>query len=84
MSTDDRRPQSPEAAAVFRLVAEGRLPPAQGLCVLTDEPTWRLSGVAALLGLAVDDLLDHLRAAPPRFNEAGKPGGVGVYRLLAK
>jgi hypothetical protein len=82
--SDDRRPQSPEAAAVFRLVAEGRLPPASGISATNDEPLWGLAAIAALLGLAVDDLLDHLRAAPPRFNQAGKSGGTGVYRLLAK
>ena len=73
--TDDRRPQSPEAAAVFRLVAEGKLPPAGGISATTDEPLWGLAALAAVLGIGLDDLLDHLRAAPPRFViEPGRSG----------
>ena len=68
----EKRHQSPEAVEAFNLIAAGRLPPAQGVCALTDEPTWRLSGIAALLGIDTDALLDHVRAAPPRFNEPGK------------
>ena len=68
----EARHQSPEAVEAFRLVAEGRLPAAHGLSVTTDEPLWSLAGLAAILGIPLDDLLDHLRSGPPRFNEPGK------------
>lgn len=81
---DVRCPTSPEAVEAFNLIASGRLPPAQGLCAITDEPTWRLSGIAALLGIDTDALLDHVRSGPPRF--AIEPGKreMGENRLLAK
>ena len=80
----EARHQSPEAVEAFRLVAEGRLPPAQGVCALTDEPTWRLSGIAALLGIGLAELLEHLRQGPPRFEVTAPKGGPGDYRVLPK
>lgn len=77
----EKRQTNPEAAAVFRLVAEGRLPAAQGLSVTTDEPLWSLAGLAAILGIDLADLLDHLRQGPPRF--AVDPGKPGVERVSA-
>ncbi len=81
---DVRCPTSAEAVEAFRLVAEGRLPAAQGLSVTTDEPLWGLAGLAAILGIDLADLLDHLRQGPPRFSvERGKPG-LREHRMLAK
>ena len=80
----EARHQSPEAVEAFNLIAAGRLPPAQGLCAITDEPTWRLEGIAALLGIGLAELLEHVRSGPPRFEVTAPKGGAGDYRLLAK
>ena len=80
----EARHQSPEAVEAFNLIAAGRLPPAQGLSVTTDEPLWSLAGLAAILGIGLADLLDHLRQGPPRFTvDPGRPG-LRVHRLLGK
>lgn len=81
---DVRRHQTPEATDVFALIAQGRLPAAAALCTVDDEPAWTLTGLASILGLTRDDLLDHLRSGPPRFSvERGKPG-LREHRLLGK
>lgn len=80
----EKRQTNPEAVEVFNLIASGRLPPAQGLCAVTDEPTWRLEGIAALLGIGLADLLEHVRSGPPRFQVTAPKGGPGEFRMLAK
>lgn len=70
------RQQSPEAAAIFALVSEGRLPPASVLCAVTDQPAWRIEAVASIIGISRAELLDHLRQAPPRFL-VERPSGSG-------
>jgi hypothetical protein len=72
--SDEPRHQATIAAAAFRLVASGKLPPAQGLGVTNGEPLWGLTAISALLGLPIDDLLEHLSSVPARFNSPGKPG----------
>lgn len=80
----EKRQTNPEAAAVFRLVAEGRLPPAQGLSVTNGEPLWGVADIADVVGIGLSDLIDHLRQAPPRFAvDPGKPG-LREHRMLAK
>lgn len=81
---DVRRHQSPEATDVFALIAQGRLPAAAALCTVDDEPAWTLAGIASVIGISRDALLDHLRSGPPRFAvDPGKPG-LREHRLLAK
>lgn len=81
---DVRCPTSPEAVEAFNLIAAGRLPPAQGLSVTTDEPLWSLAGLAVILGIGLAELLEHLRQGPPRFAiEPGKPA-LREHRMLAK
>lgn len=81
---DVRRHQSHEAAEIFSLIAQGRLPAAAALCTVDEEPAWTLTGIAAVIGISRDALLDHLRQGPPRF--AVDPGKreMGENRLLAK
>ena len=80
----EARHQSPEAVEVFNLIAAGRLPPANVVCAVTDQPAWRIEAVASIIGISRDELIDHLRAAPPRFAvDPGKPG-LREHRLLAK
>ena len=82
--SDVRRRQTPEAVQAFMLLSQGRLPPAHSFCPATDEPTWKLSGVAALLGIPLDDLLEHLHNAPPRFSVEAPTDSAGESRVLAK
>ncbi|MFM2006169.1 MAG: hypothetical protein RLZZ09_1824 [Pseudomonadota bacterium] len=76
--------QTALADAAFALISSGRLPPASGFSPTTDEPLWSLGSLAAVLGIGLDDLLDHLRAAPPRFEVTAPKGGAGEYRMLAR
>lgn len=80
----EARHQSPEAVEVYGLIASGRLPPAAGISPVSDEPLWGLGAIAALLGIGLAELLEHVRQGPPRFLvDPGKPG-LREHRMLAK
>ena len=52
---------------IFDLISQGHLPPADGMSVQGQEPTWRLASIAKLIGISEERLIGHLKDTPPRF-----------------
>lgn len=52
---------------IYDLISEGFLPPADGISVQGQKPTWSLTSIAKLIGVSEDQLIEHLRNSLPRF-----------------
>lgn len=52
---------------IFDLISQGHLPPADGISVQGQEPTWRLASIAKLIGVSESQLIEHLKDSSPRF-----------------
>lgn len=70
-NADLRPTKDPKISAhlqpIFDLISEGRLPPADGLAVQGDGPTWTLKSMAKVIGITENQLIQHLNRSPPRF-----------------
>ena len=68
ISDYELHPISTEIQEIFKLISEGCLPPADQFSMTDGAPSWTLPAMARILGIDARELINHLRAAGPRFN----------------
>lgn len=64
------RPTPPEIQAVFQLISDGYLPPADQFSMIDGSPSWTLSTLAKILGIGDTELIDHLKQGRARFAQS--------------
>ncbi|NBS15973.1 MAG: hypothetical protein EBS79_03520 [Gammaproteobacteria bacterium] len=70
----DAKPTPPEIQAVYTLISQGCLPPADQFSMSDGAPSWTLPTMAQLLGITAQELMQHLRARGSRFNPIAHKG----------
>jgi len=69
MASAENRLSSSHVQEILKMISQGILPPADQFSIKDGSPSWTLLSMAKILGVNIQELIDHLHQAGKRFSE---------------
>lgn len=69
MASTENRLSSSHVQDILKMISQGILPPADQFSIKDGSPSWSLLSIAKILGINIQELIDHLHQAGKRFSE---------------